>query len=71
MYPNLTAELARKGLKQKDILQVLKTRRPATVSEKLSGKCPLLIDEAFKIQSAFFPDLSLDYLFKTDRQETA
>jgi hypothetical protein len=64
MYPNLSAEMARRGLRQKDIIPVLNTNRPATVSEKLNGKAPLLIDEAFKIQSAFFPDLPLDYLFK-------
>lgn len=63
MYPNLSAELARKGLKQKDIVAVLNTR-PATVSNKLNGKSPLLIDEAFKIKNQLFPDLSLDYLFK-------
>ncbi|EFM10136.1 putative plasmid maintenance system antidote protein, XRE family [Paenibacillus curdlanolyticus YK9] len=67
MFPNLTAELARKGLKQKDIIPVLNTNRPATVSAKLNGKAPLWIDEAFKIQSEFFPDLPLDYLFKTER----
>ncbi|BBI32334.1 XRE family transcriptional regulator [Cohnella abietis] len=66
MYPNLTAELARRGLKQKDIIPVLKTNRPATVSEKLNGKAPLLLDEAFLIQAAFFPDLSLGYLFDKD-----
>lgn len=62
MYPNLSAELARKGLKQKDIVSILKVR-PATVSHKLQGKSPLMIDEAIKIQKSLFPDMSLDYLF--------
>lgn len=65
LYPNLAAECARKGIKQKDIARVIDTRRIATVSAKLSGKSPLLIDEAFKIQSAFFPNCTLDYLFQT------
>lgn len=66
MYPNLAAELARKGLKQKDLAPALSTTRTATVSNKLTGKSPLLIDEAFKIQATFFPEHSLDYLFKRD-----
>ncbi|WP_127491381.1 XRE family transcriptional regulator [Paenibacillus glycanilyticus] len=68
MYPNLAAELARKGLKQKDLVPVLKTRA-ATISSKLNGKSPLLIDEAFKIQSALFPEMSLDYLFKKEEEQ--
>jgi plasmid maintenance system antidote protein VapI len=70
VYPNLAAELARKGLKQKDLVPILNTR-PATVSLKLNGKSPLLIDEAFKIQSTLFPELSLDYLFRREGQNTA
>ncbi|RED54768.1 XRE family transcriptional regulator [Cohnella lupini] len=72
MYPNLAAEMARKKLKQQDIAVVLNVRS-ATVSNKLTGKSPLLIDEAFGIQSSLFPDLSLEYLFKrqADQHTTA
>lgn len=65
MYPNLEAEMARKGIKRKDLAPLFKGR-PATVSDKLNGKSPLLLDEARKIQSAFFPQHSLDYLFGKD-----
>ncbi len=63
MYPNLDAEMARRGLKRKDLTVVFKGRS-ATVSDKLNGKSPLLIDEAKSIQTMFFPDFTLDYLFQ-------
>lgn len=62
-YPNLAAEMEQKGLKQKDLAWMFKDRA-ATVSEKLNGKTPILLDEAFKIQETYFPELPLDYLFK-------
>jgi hypothetical protein len=70
MYPNLDAEMARKGLKRKDLAWMFKNRI-ATVSDKLNGKSPFLIDEAVKIKITYFPDLSLDYLFGKETQDTA
>jgi hypothetical protein len=67
MYPNLDAELARSGLKRKDLAWLFKNR-VATVSDKLNGRYPILIDEAFRIKETYFPDLSLDYLFYSDKQ---
>lgn len=63
MYSNLDAEMARKGLRRKDLAWMFKDRT-ATVSDKLNGKYPILIDEAFKIKETYFPELSVDYLFK-------
>jgi len=68
MYPNLAAEMARKGIKQKDIAEMLKIRS-ATVSLKLSRKAPLMIDEAFKIKMKFFPECPLEYLFELETAE--
>lgn len=65
MFPNLDAELAKKGIKRKDLAWVFKGR-VATVSEKLNGKTPILIDEAFKIQEAHFPEMEVGYLFKRE-----
>lgn len=67
-YPNLDAEMARRGLKRKDLAWIF-NNRVATVSDKLNGKSPLLLDEAVKIKKTYFPELSLDYLF--ERQDTA
>jgi len=70
MFPNLVAEMARKGLKRKDLAPLFKGRN-ATVSDKLNGKSPFLLDEAYRIQSTFFPDCTLDYLFaRNDQQKT-
>lgn len=69
MYPNLDAEMARKGLKRKDLAWMFKDRT-ATVSDKLNGKSPILIDKAFRIKETYFPGLSLDYLFKRDKHST-
>ena len=63
MYPNLDAEMAREGLKRRDLAWIF-NNRIATVSDKLNGKSPLLLDEAVKIRDAYFPNLTLDYLFE-------
>lgn len=70
MYPNLEVEMARIGIKRKD-LAVLFKNRSATVSDKLNGKSRLLLDEAQEIQRAFFPDKKLDYLFKRSDEQAA
>lgn len=70
MYPNLDAEMARRGLKRKDLIVIFKGRS-ATVSDKLNGKSPMLIDEAKSIQTMFFPDFTLDYLFKKTDAEVS
>ena len=61
-HPNLRAEMARIGIKQKDVAKLLGVSE-LTVSKKMSGKSSFTIDEAFLIKEKFFPDLSLDYLF--------
>lgn len=66
MYPNLDAEMARKGIKRKDLASLFSGRVP-TVSDKLNGRYPLSLYEAEKIRGEFFPELTLDYLF--ERQE--
>lgn len=64
-YSNLKAEMARRGVKQIEIAEFLNVRE-ATISDKINGKSTFDIDEAFKIKLAFFPDLSLDYLFSRE-----
>lgn len=71
MYPNLDAEMARLGLRRKDLADKIFSGRTATVSDKLNGKYPLLLDEAIRIKTAFFPDYSLDYLFEVKCDKTA
>lgn len=61
-YINLEAEMVRKGLSKKDIAETLGIKI-ATVYNKLSGKHPFTLDEAFKIKSKHFPEFTLEYLF--------
>lgn len=63
MYPNLDAEMARKGIKRKDLAQLFKGRVP-TVSEKLNGKYPLLLDEAVRIRKRFSLSIHLSIYLK-------
>lgn len=63
MYCNLKAEMARKGIKVKDIADLLGVRR-ATASDKINGKYRFYCDEAIKIKETFFSDLNIDYLFQ-------
>lgn len=69
MYHNLKAEMARKGIKVKDIADLLKVRR-ATASDKINGKYRFYCDEAIKIKKTFFPDLSIDYLFQSKNDQS-
>lgn len=64
MYPNLELEMKKSKIKRKDIAELL-DMRPATITEKLNGKTSVSVIEAAKIQDSFFPDYSIDYLFKT------
>ena len=64
MYPNLSAEMARKKIEQKDIA-VLLNKGNSDISLRFNGKRSWLLDEAKKIKKEMFPDLSMDYLFET------
>lgn len=62
MYPNLEAELARKGWSKKKLSEIL-GKRYYTVIDKLNGKYPLTLMEARAIKNALNVDMSLDVLF--------
>lgn len=64
-FPNLEAEMARKGLKGKDLAKVLGVRI-ATVYDKLNGKYSFSLDEAMIIKQTFFPEYSIEYLFSKE-----
>ena len=67
-FNNLRAEMGRKNLNICDIAKSLGVNRD-TLGRKLSKKAPLNLDEAFKIQRFFFPNLDIWYLFADDRNE--
>lgn len=62
MYPNLEAEFKRQNIKREDIATLLGINL-STVPDKLNSENRLKLCEAIKIKNAWFPNLSLDYLF--------
>lgn len=61
MYPNLRAEMSRKGYSVKD-LSNLTGIKLGTLQKKMTGQSPMLVSEAFKISEAL-GGISIDYLF--------
>ena len=70
MYQNLMAEMARRGIKKKDLAAFLGLRYP-TLVDKTNGRSRFFFDEAVKIKNHFFPDCSLEYLFESKNDRTA
>ncbi len=66
-YPNLRAEMARKGVRIQDIARKMGVGRD-TVGAKLSLKRKISLDEALIIADNFFPGQDLKYLFRTAAQ---
>ncbi len=64
MFPNLNAELARKGWSKKDLAAKL-GKRYGTVIDKLSGKSPLTYEDCKDIKAALGTDLPLEVIFFT------
>ena len=64
MYPNLKAELARKGIKLTELSQT--TGIPyQTLTSKMSGKTQFTYKETLLIKKALEIDLPLEELFET------
>lgn len=63
IFSDLRAEMARNNIRIKDMAKAIGVTRD-TMGLKLSGKAPLRLDEAFKINRDFFPNKSLWELFK-------
>ena len=61
-FQNLRAEMARKGVTGDAIAREIGVN-PSTLSVKLKMRGRLRFDEAVRIRNAFFPDLTIDYLF--------
>ena len=63
MFPNLNAELARRGMKKKEFAKLLDISE-RTAANKLCGKSEFTLSEIRKI-SGLFPGLSVDYLLSS------
>lgn len=66
-YPNLAAEMARRGVTQDDISRVIGKNR-ATVSGWVTGnRGDFSVESAMKMRDELFPGLNIEYLFGTDQ----
>ena len=62
MYPYLNEMIKKRGIKKAAIAQALGCSY-SSLCRKLSGKSPLLWEDACVIQKQFFPDQSKERLF--------
>lgn len=65
MFPNLRAEMARKRIILEDLAKEVNCT-VGTVSNKLTGKQPLLFSEARIIQKRVAPEIPLEILFEEE-----
>lgn len=61
---NLSAEMARYGVRNVDIQNLLSCT-DKTVKNKIDGVTEFSVAEALKIRDTFFPGLRVEYLFAT------
>lgn len=62
MYTNLKIELVKKSLTQKEIADYIGIHENSMGNKISNGS--FSVEEAFKIKAKFFPECSLEYLFK-------
>lgn len=61
-FKNLIAEMARKGVMQKELANEVGIR-PETLSKKILGKSEFTLGELKRIRDFINPELKLEYLF--------
>lgn len=69
-YPNLTGEIAKRGIKKNAIANHIGISYRAFYG-KLSGQVSFTWDEALAIKSRFFPDLDIQQLFSRADKDSA
>lgn len=62
-YPVLESEIILRKISKKDIYQLLDVQAN-TFTLKLNGNLRFSLDEAIRIQETFFPDISVNELFR-------
>ena len=62
MLLNLIGEMKKAKITQSDLAELLK-KSNNIISQKINGKREFKASEMFLIKNAFFPELSLEYLF--------
>lgn len=67
IYPVLGAEMAKRGIKQKAIGDLICVTESA-ISHKLHNDRKFTVDEAIKIQETLFPEIPVNELFKREKE---
>lgn len=62
-FPTLEAEIAGRGIRKDKISKLLEVDY-STFGHKLNGERSFKLEEAIKIQETFFPDITVNELFK-------
>lgn len=70
MYENLELLIFQQKISKHDIAKTIGITYN-TLLGKLSGKFQFKLDEAFKIQSEYFPDKDINYIFSRDTEKSA
>jgi transcriptional antiterminator len=68
-FPNLRSEMARTGVNNHQIAETLHISERA-YRNKLNGITGFLLSEALVLRRTFFPELTIEELFKNDTQES-
>ncbi|MDE6708360.1 MAG: hypothetical protein K2K06_10045 [Oscillospiraceae bacterium] len=63
VYPELEAQLAKKGCYKMELAKMLGIM-PRTLSNKMSGVSHFTIEEAMKIRDEWFSDIPIEKLFR-------
>lgn len=63
VYPNLESAMQRSGIRKSDLSMLLNCD-PKSLWNKLNGRSEFTINEAFLIRDTYFPNLSIEYLFR-------
>lgn len=66
-YPNLAAEIARRGLTVDQMAACIGCK-PRSMQQRLSGEVRLTLDEAMELRSRFFSDCEPIELFETRKE---
>jgi predicted transcriptional regulator len=68
MFNNLLAEMARNKISKHDIADCLGVS-DKTIRNYFNGSTKISWLNTLKIKNTFFPNLDLEYLFKTDKEK--
>lgn len=68
IYPELIAGLARKGIRKKDVSDLLNII-PRTLSNKLAGVSHFTVEESVRIQETWFNDMTVNELFRKEESK--